>query len=611
MSQIDVTELDFSKIKQSIKDYISDQDEFKDYNFQGSVVNLLLDMLAYNSYQNAFYTSMVGNEMFLDSAQLRDSVVSRAKMLDYIPASVRSARTGMNITYDETDDSDVVTIPKGEVFKVTSDTGEVLQFVTGQAYNVYKALNYTTDIDVFEGIYVDQTFTVSESNPVKYVLTNTNIDTASITVTIRQALGSTNTEIFTLANNIEEVKSTSAVYFLQEVANGTYEIYFGDDNIGKKLTDGNIVEVNYRVSVGDAGNDVRTDSSWSAVDPDITINSVSNQTYDGADIETIESIKYNAPKNYETQNRAVLAEDYRRILLRDFPGLINSLRIWGGETNDPPVYGKVFASVQPKGSRTLLSTNQKDDIRKQLKRYNVMTNEIEFIDPSYNYIIPTITVYYDSNATSLDAGQIANKVATTVQNFETTYLGNFENRYFRYSLFSRLIDQTDPAILYSDTKIQLQKRFTPLQSLKSKYTINYSKKLINISGQSNISSSSFTVGGREVFFDDDSNGNLRLYYFNDLNQVVYVDNNIGTIDYENGILTLPNFGPDSVSGNEIKINATPADANLVTSKYLIMLLSDTKITVVDDRQQETSSSITVTTTGSVTQINETNLGTII
>jgi hypothetical protein len=202
-------------------------------------------------------------------------------------------------------------------------------------------------------------------------------------------------------------------------------------------------------------------------------------------------------------------------------------------------------------------------------------------------------------------------VATTVQNFETTYLGNFENRYFRYSLFSRLIDQTDPSILYSDTKIQLQKRFTPLQSLKSKYTINYSKKLINISGQSNISSSSFTVGGRKVFFDDDSNGNLRLYYFNDLNQVVYTDNNIGTIDYENGILTLPNFGPDSVSGNEIKINATPEDANLVTSKYLIMLLSDTKITVVDDRQQDVSSSITVTTEGSVTQINETNLGTII
>jgi hypothetical protein len=604
MSQIDVTELDFSKIKQSIKDYISDQDEFKDYNFQGSVVNLLLDMLAYNSYQNAFYTSMVGNEMFLDSAQLRDSVVSRAKMLDYIPASVRSARTSMSISYNETENSDVVTIPKGEAFKVTSDTGEVLQFVTDRAYNVYKALNYTTEIDVFEGIYVDQTFTVSESNPVKYVLTNTNIDTASITVTIRQALGSTNTEIFTLANNIEEVKSTSAVYFLQEVVNGTYEIYFGDDNIGKKLIDGNIVEVNYRVSVGDAGNDVRTDSPWSAVDLDITINSVSNRTYDGANIETIESIKYNAPKNYETQNRAVLAEDYRRILLRDFPGLINSLRIWGGETNDPPVYGKVFVSIQPKGSRTLLSTNQKDDVRKQLKRYNVMTNEVEFIDPSYNYIIPSITVYYDSNATSLDAGQIANKVATTVQNFETTYLGNFENRYFRYSLFSRLIDQTDPSILYSDTKIELQKRFTPLQSLKSKYTINYSKKLINIS-------SSFIEGSREVFFDDDSNGNLRLYYFNDLNQVVYIDNNIGTIDYESGILTLPNFGPDSVPGNEIKINAIPEDANLVTSKYLIMLLSDVQITVVDDRQQDVSSSITVTTEGSVTQINETNLGTII
>jgi hypothetical protein len=614
MSQIDVTDLDFDRIKQSIKDYISDQDEFKDYNFQGSVVNLLLDILAYNSYQNAFYTSMVGNEMFLDSAQLRDSVVSRAKMLDYIPISAKSAKTTISITYNDISGSDVVVIPKGEVFNVTSETGSTLQFITNQAYSVYKALGYTTNVDVFEGFLIDQTFTVDTSINQKFILNNKNIDTDSLIVIVRDSLGSTNTEVFNLANDVQEVLPTTPVYFIQEIANGEYEIYFGDDNIGKKPIDGNIVEISYRVTLGPDGNDIKTTSSnWSAVDTDILINSVESVTYGGSVAETIDSIKFNAPKNYETQNRAVLAEDYKRLIIRENSDLVESLRVWGGEDNDPPVYGKVFLSINPKGAATVLSNTQKDTLRKDLKKYNVMTNEIEFIDPSYNYILPTVNVFYDSNQTSLTSDQIASKVAASIQTFETDNLGNFDNNYFRFSKFSAAIDNSDTSITYNNTSILLQKRFVPSTTNTTKYTINFDKELYNETDVSTIVSTGFTLSGndRTYYLDDDGNGNVRTYYINSLNQDIYTNNTFGTIDYEKGIIVLPSFGPTSIVNNELKITVVPKDYNLITNKYLLMLLSDTVISVTDERAQRVNATVTVTTTGSVTQINETNIGTVI
>lgn len=610
-SVINVTELDFDKIKESIKDYVGNQGEFRDYNFEGSVLNLILDILAYNSYQNAFYTNMVGNEMFLDSAQIRDSVVSRAKMLDYIPTSAKSATTQMIVTYDDESDNDSISLPEGSVFKVTAESGEVFEFVTNETYNFYKALNYVETIDVYEGTRTQQTFAVSSVNPVKYVLNNKNIDLDSLKVEVVEFLGSSNTEVYVKANNIENVKSDSTVYFVQEVNDQEYELYFGDGNLGKELQNGNIVNVNYIVSSGEVANEIREISDWAAENDNVTINSVLARTTGGTEVESIESIKFNAPKNYESQNRAVLEEDYRRLLLRDFPQLINSVRIWGGEKNIPPVYGKVFLSIQPKGSATILSSTQKESLRKDLKKYNVMTNEIEFVDPSYNYIIPDVTVYYDSNKTSLNSGQIAAKVAQTIQNFETTYLGNFENEYFRYSQFSRLIDLTDSSIVYSDTKIKVQKRFSPLLNNSTKYTINFSTPLQNLFGEPSISSSNFTLNSRVSYFDDDSNGNIRVFYFDNLNNKVYTNNNFGTIDYSTGIMTLPDFNPSFVTSNEIRITITPADSNLITERYIIMLLSDTVVNVVDTRSKEISSTLTVSTTGSVTQINEVNYGTVI
>lgn len=611
MTQLNVTELDFAKIKQSIKNYISDQDEFRDYNFQGSVINLLIDMLAYNTYQNSFYTSMIGNEMFLDSAQLRDSVVSRAKMLNYIPSTVRSSKTNMNISYPQLGQPDAVTIPKGEAFNVVSDTGETLQFVTNKDYNVYKALNYTTNIEIFEGYLLNQTFAVNTSSPVRYILQNANIDSSSIVVIVRETEGSDNITTFTLANDILEVSADSAVFFVQEIQNQTLEIYFGDGNIGTKLQNGNIVEVNYRVSSGKTANEIRTTAAWSAKDSNILINNVSTVTYGGNDIEEISSIKFNAPKNYETQNRAVLAEDYKRIISKEFSGLINSVRVWGGEENNPPVYGKVFMSINPAGSATILSNTQKDALRKNLKKYNILTNEIEFIDASYNYIIPSITAYYNSSITSLNSEQIAQKISIAVQNYETEKLGSFDNNHFRFSKFSSAIDAADPAITYNYTSIILEKRFVPNTSTVTKYTINFDKELDNNNNESTCSSTAFILNGNTSYLDDDGAGNIRSFYINNSNIKIYTNNTLGTINYDTGVLILNNFAPTSVVNNELKINAIPKGYDFIANKYLLMLLSNTTVTVKDESEQQLKATITVTTTGSVTQIDEINIGTLI
>jgi hypothetical protein len=611
MTQLNVTELDFSKIKQSIKDYISDQDEFRDYNFQGSVINLLIDTLAYNTYQNAFYTSMVGNEMFLDSAQLRDSVVSRAKMLGYIPSTVMSAKTNVNITYNDISNSDVITLPKGEAFNVVSDTGETLQFITNKEYNVYSALGYTSDIEIFEGYSVDQKFTVNTSSPVRYILQNANIDSSSINVIVRDSVGSDNITTFALANDILEVSADTSAFFVQEIQNQTLEIYFGDGNIGTKLQNGNIVEINYRVSVGKSANEIKTTAAWSAKDANIEINNISDDTYGGNDVENISSIKFNAPKNYETQNRAVLAEDYKRIAAKYFPGLIGSIRVWGGEQNIPPVYGKVFMSVNPAGSSNVLSSTQKDTLRKNLKKYNILTNEIEFVDPSYNYILPSITAYYNSNITSLTSTQIAEKIATAVQQFETDFLGSFDNNHFRFSKFSSIIDAADASITYNSTNIILQKRFAPSVSNITKYTINFDKELDNNVNESTCSSTAFTLNEKTSYLDDDGAGNIRSFYYNSTNDKIYTNNTQGTIDYDTGVLILNNFAPTVITNNELIIDVIPKDYNFITNKYLLMLLSNTTITVKDELEQQLKATITVNTTGSVTQIDEINVGTII
>jgi hypothetical protein len=600
-SAINVTSLNFDAIKTSMKTYIQAKPEFTDYNFEGSTISMLLDLLAYNTYQNAFYTSMIGNEMFLDSAQLRDSVASRAKMLDYVPRSARGASTTLNVVITPTGAPNTVTVAKNSQFSATLD-GESYKFVTPQAYTFSSNDSYTGNITITEGRPVTHRFTVSSNSPVRYILPNENVDTTSITVDVQTSVGNLSSVRYNLANDITQVQANSAVYFLQEVEDSQYEIYFGDNVIGKKPDDNNIVIANYRICNGTLGNDISSFTSPSTLGGFSAFTTTVNaSTSGGADKESIDSIKFNAPKNYDTQNRAVLSEDYKRIILRD-NGDLQSVSVWGGEENTPAVYGKVFISIKPVNGFTI-SSQRKTEIRTELKKYNVLSIDPEFVDASFLYIKPTIAVRYNSRATTLSAVAVQTKVTNAIINFENTKLGTFDSNRFRYSQFIQSIDAADSSIVSNLTLITIERRFVPSLTTSSTYNINFNNALNHPHAGHKyiISSSAFTYQNQTCYFDDDGNGNLRIYYL--LNSTrVYLNQTAGLVNYISGLVTVSSFLPTAFVGSALSIFADPTNNDVNAVRNQILLIAGATVSIVDDTTTiVAANTVTATTTGVTTQ----------
>ncbi len=613
-SAITVTNLNFDEIKSSIKTYISSKQEFSDYNFEGSTISMLIDMLAYNTYQNAYYTSMVGNEMFLDSAQLRDSVVSRAKMLGYTPRSARGASTTLTVTVTPDDSPDNVIIAKNTEWTTTID-GETYKFVTPEAYVLSAEDSYSGTITIKEGRPITHRWTVDTSNPTNYIIPNADVDTTSLTVTVQTSINDASSETYILASDITSVTATSAVYFLQETDDSEYEIYFGNDVIGKQPENGNIVIVSYRIVNGKNGNDISTFTNPSTLGGYSTFTlTVDSATSGGAGNESIDSIKFNAPKNYETQNRAVLASDYKRIILRD-QGDIESVNVWGGEENTPPIYGKVYISVKPI-TGTVISQQRKNDIKTSLKSYNVLSIDPEFVDTSYLYVVPTIEAKYDPSATTLTAGEVQNKVIAAVVSFESNNLGSFDKAKFRYSKFMKDIDNSDASIQSNITTIKLEKRFTPSTTAASTYNIAFNNKIkqpvsvghISHSGGHYISSSSFTYQNKKCYLDDDGDGNIRIYYFSGSTSITYLDETAGTVNYSTGLVTLNAFFPTAIAGSYISVYATPDENDVKAIRNQILLISGAAITIINDNTaQIAATTVTATTTGVTTTVIDSGL----
>ena len=602
---INVTELDFDKIKAGIKEFISAKNEFTDYDFEGSTISHLIDTLAYNTYQNAFYSSMVGNEMFLDSAVLRDSVVSRAKMLNYVPTSATGSFTTANVTITPTGSPDSVTIDKNTQWSSTIDGVQYL-WVTPEAYTFSSTAGYAGQITIREGRPVTHKFTVSTTNPVKYILPNKNIEKASISVDVQASSTDTSVTTYTLADDILAVTANSNVFFVQETSSLETEVYFGDGVVGNAPDNGNIITVGYRIVNGTKTNGVGTFTKPSSLggSTNYTITYNAN-TSGGQELETIESIKFNAPKNFEVQNRAVLAEDYRRIILK-LNTDIQTIRVWGGQDNVPPVYGKIYISAKPK-TGTLLTTTQKNAIVNQLKDYNVLAVEPEFIDAKYLYVSPAITVNWDSRLTTLSASEVRSKVITAINNFETTNMGTFENERFRYSRFVDVIDDADTSIKSNLTTIAIKKIFAPNFTTSTKYTIDFDSAVT----ASTLKSTWFTFSGKSAKMNDDGAGNVRIYYLGSDDSINYLDSSAGTIDYGTGVITLTSFSPTAATNNEITITVTPTKRDVTVEKYQLMLLKDTSIEMFDEKESTTETAVTVNTTGSVTQIRDSAVGTLI
>ena len=577
-----VTEVDFDQIRTNLKSYLTTQDQFQDYNFEGSALATLLDVLAYNTHYNAFYLNMLANELFLDTAQQRDSVVSRAKELGYLPSSAIGAQANVSLTFTGiANTTSQFTIPRNASFTTTVDDVSYT-YVVPTAKTVLNVSNtYSTSVIIKEGTPLTHRFTVSTVNPVRYILPNENIDTSSIKVTVQESDVDTTTTEYLQATNTNQVSSNSPIYFLEESADKKYEIVFSPGILGKPVKNGNIVIVEYLVcnasdtdgaSVFTVDN-LNLDVSYTSVA--IATNKASSG---GSDSESISSIKFNAPRNFQTQNRAIIKNDYERIISSENSD-IQSVTAFGGELADPAVYGKVFIALKPVGA--LQSTeNKKASIKTSIIDRTPLGVDPVMIDPEYTYIIPTIKVFYNRTTSSATTSEVETSALSAITDFSTNNLEQFDKR-FRFSRFVRTLDNLTVAeILNTDASIQMQKKIIPLLNVSQSIVILFNNKIKT----STLSSTQFVYETFNCFFDDDGLGTVRVYRFDDTNTKVIQESNIGTIDYDTGKISLSDFKPTSLVGSLIEINVTPdsLDVTPVREQILIMQSADADVTAISE-----------------------------
>ena len=599
-SAIRVTDLNFNSIKTNLKNFLRGKPQFTDYDFEGSALSNIIDLLAYNTYYNAVYVNMVGNEMFLDSAQVRNNVVARAKMLGYTPTSARGSSATLSVTVTPSTNVVSLTIGANTLFTSTID-GIQYKFTTRQPYVLLQSTGYTSNtIVIKEGEPVTQKFTVDTNNDSqRFVLNNNNADTTTLKIKIQTSTSNTSLRTFVEATNIVDVTANSNVYFVQENENGKYELLFGDGVLGTALDNGNIVIADYNVVNGTATNGANNFTAPSTIGGQSTFTvTVANSAFGGANAESISSIKFNAPKSFQRQNRAVIKNDYARTLLAEAPDL-QAVSVWGGEDNDPPIYGKVYIAAKPTGGN-LLSDQRKAELTTLLTSKNVVTISPTFVDATYLYVVPSITIRYDVGQTTLTAGSISDKVSQAVVDFETSDLSLFDRK-FRESNFVNDMVSSDPSILGANITYRMMKRFSPNQNITTSYSIAFNNSISNphAGHYGAVSSTSFTFQNQTCFLDDDGNGILRIYYLDSQNNKTYLNTSAGTVDYSSGLVTIKSV--IITSSDTIEVNAKPAINDIAPARNMILLISKASIDVVNDSTGVVESSVSNITTAGTTE----------
>lgn len=607
--RISVSELDFDGIKENLKTFLKNQNEFTDYDFEGSGMNILLDVLAYNTHYSAMNVNLAANEMFIDSASLRSSVVSHAKSLGYLPRSARSPVAVVDITINDTSVT-TATIPRGTKFTTTIDN---------QNYNFFTISDLTqsrvsnvltfTNVDLYEGDLITTRYTVDTTNiDQKYIIPSSDVDTTTLKVTVQNSSTDATTTVYTLNEDITQVTGTSNVYFLQEVDNGQYEVYFGDGVLGKSLTDSNIVILEYIVTNRTEGNGASVFTppasiSGSSDNSILTVDSAKG----GSEKESIESIKFKAPLDYASQGRAVTVNDYKVFVPNVFPDA-ESVQVWGGEDNDPPTYGKVFISILTK-DRNDLTNSQKANINESLKQYNVGSIRTEITNPETIFIRLTVNFDYNSTITNSSAADLEALVNTTINDYNNNNLKQF-NSNFRYSELLTLIDNTDQSIISNITTVQMAKNFTPTLGETTKYEINFANAIYYPHGghESVISSTGFKIDGNtnELFLDD-ADGALRAYYLVGTTRT-YVDLNFGTVNYDLGLITIPSVKINSISNVDdsessvVRVVAVPRSSDIIPLRNTILEIDINNSTIGSkvDTTVSSSGSAATTTSSAVT-----------
>ena len=549
-SKLRLSELDFDQLRSNFKSFLNTQDEFKDYDTSGSAISVLLDLLAYNSHLNSFYLNMVANEMFIDTAVNRNSLMSLSKMLGYLPRSRKSAFANVNISVTPTDSPSNITIAKNTKFNTTIE-GISFTFVTDKSYsasaNNDNSAVLVENVKLVQGEPLSFRYTANTSDTsIKYKIPNRGIDTDSITVVLQESVDNTTQHSYSLASDLLNINSTSNVFFVEPDSDDTFQVRFGDGVLGRKEKTGNIVILSYNITSGVLGNGARNFTPVSTVGgySSASVTTIS-ASIGGGDEETNDSIRFNAPRHLEVQNRAVTANDYKRIVSRDYPQA-ESVIVYGGEDADPPQYGKVFIGVKPKSGLSI-TTSIKNTIQNDiLKKYNVGSITTEFVDIDYIFPLLTMTVNYDSRLTAKTDATLRRNVLNAITSFSTNELQEFSKE-LRISKLSRTIDDADTSIIGNTIKVYLKKTITPTLNQKLNYTISFNNEIHHphAGHMGALTSSEFSIkDGQDILREnckfDDSKGDLRIFRMQD-DQKVIVNALAGTVNYDTGRIQINNF----------------------------------------------------------------------
>jgi len=609
MALVNFTNLDFDQIKSSIVDYLKSNSDFTDYNFEGSNLSAIIDVLAYNTYISSYNANMLSNEVFIDSATLRENVVSLARNIGYVPRSRTAARANVSFFVDTsslTNNPVTITLRKGIVCTTTPSFGsENYTFSIPQDITVPVVNNIASfdNVKVYEGTYLTQNFTVNVSDVnQKFILDNANIDTSLITVTVRDTEASTATKTFTLSNSILNVTSTSKIFFIQEIDDQRYELIFGDEYFGQKLENLNYITANYVVTNGPAANGASSftfngrlvDNNGNVVTSDISLITTNISSQGGKEIESVNSIKNYAPKVYSTQNRAVTSADYQAIIPQIYPEA-ESVSVFGGEELNPPKYGKVFITIKPYNG-SFIPNFVKDNIKRSLRTYSVAGIVTEILDLKYLYIEFNSSVYYNSNLSS-SSDALRSRILNNTSIFASSPDMNKYGAKFKYSKFLKLIDDASDAITSNITTITIRRDVSPEINKFVEYSIKFGNQIhIENNNGFNIKSSGFSIAGvtNTVYISDIPNTDLKtgkiiFFTLQSETQFNIVRTSAGTINYETGDIKLSAVNIISTSklslGNPIiQVSATPKSNDVVGLQdlYLSLDINNSTVNMISD-----------------------------
>lgn len=585
--KISTTELDFDAIKSNLKTYLQGQTQFSDYDFEGSSLSVLLDILAYNTHYNALYTNLAVNESFLDSASKRSSIVSRAKEIGYIPYSATGATATVNIVVSNTTSTPAtLTIPALQAFTATVDGTSYNFYNTSAEVATLNGSTYTfTNVEIKEGTPLQ--FKYEASDNTRYFIPNNNVDLSTVKVRVQENASSSTFETFVREEELLDLDGESKVFFVKEIDNQLYELEFGNDVIGKGIANGNIVTIDYMTTNKDEANGARLFSYNGAtlLGGTLAISTVLTAS-GGSDIEDIESIRYNAPRYYTAQNRAVTTEDYKSVIIKLF-NEAQTVNVWGGEDNIPAQYGKVFLSIKPKSTSTLTVAQKDVIINEILKNKNVVSITPEIVDPEYINLEVTTTVYYNPRMTIRSISDIKDLVIQEIKDYNTDHLETFDG-IFKFSNLSSLIDEVEDSILNNITTIKLHREVAIRYDSNTTYEINLGNPIYH-SGvpEQSITTHGFYIAGNDniMYLEDYPNsdgttGYLRMYYYENDIKTYFKD--FGEINYATGYIKMNELevtGLDLTESSIFELIIKPQSNDVASIRNQLVQIPDENINV--------------------------------